>query len=1050
MRLSRTAIERPVLALVVNLILAVFGGWLALRLPVREYPDVDPPIVTVTTVFFGASAEVIARDVTERIEDELSSVEAIEVIRSTSRDEVSSVEVELLLTRDLDAAAADVRDAVARVRAELPEGVEEPVIAKAAGDADPIMWLTLRSDARDRLELTDYADRHLVDPLSVVPGVARVIIGGARRYAMRIWLDREAMTRLGVAASDVTAALRRENLELPAGRLESDQRELTVRAETRLRREGEFRDLVLREDDGHFVRLGDVARVELGAESYRQVVRVDGEPAVGLGVVRQSKANTVAVSDGIRAEMERLREALPADVRIDLSFDSALFVRGSLREVGRTLGIALLLVVGVIVLFLRSPRAALVPVVTIPVALLATGLVLWAVGYSINTLTLLALVLAIGLVVDDAIVVLENVVRRGDAGEPRLVAAARGADEIGLAVVATTLVLVSVFVPLLFLTGDVGRLFGEFGVALASAVGFSSLAALTLGPMLCSRLVGPGPDDAAPAKAPGDEHAPREAGPERTLGPVARGYRRLLAGALRLRWLVVALGLLLSGGVYGLLRVLPRELAPVEDRGEIIVPLEAPEGATVDYTLEHVRAVEGVFAGYAGGEDPLVDRVISIVGLSQEGPGQVEEGLLIVRLVPWGERERGQEALAAELQPRLVTLPGARAFPVNPPSFGQEGFGAPLRFAVRGPTPGTTLAWAERLLARARGLPELVQPRLDTEATSPQLEVEVDRTRAADLDVSARAVGEALQTLFAEQEVTELVSRGETYEVIPQVEGRDRVTPADLEDASVRARSGDLVPLRQVVRWRRVGTPDALYRVDRLPAVTLEASLGPGVALGDALAAVEAAARAELPPAARFAYRGQSREYVQSTGGAWVALAMALLVAYLVLAAQFESLLHPLAILAPAPLAAAGGLLGLWLTGGSFNIFSQIALILLIGLMAKNSILVVEFANQLRDRGASIAEAVLSASAIRLRPVVMTSVATACGALPLVLSSGPGAEGRAAIGTVVLFGIAVATGLALLLVPALYSILAPFTGSPEATARRLAEQEEEVGVVGRE
>jgi multidrug efflux pump len=1037
MILSRRAIERPVFATVLSLLLVVLGIGALQRLPVRAYPDVDPPTVSILTVYPGASAQVVERDVTEPIEESTSGIEGIKRIVSTSRDEVASIDIEFLLSRDLDAAAADVRDKVAQVRAELPDGAEEPIIAKTSGESEAIMWLTLRSEARDRLELTDYAERNLVDPLAVVPGVARVIIGGARRYAMRIWLDREAMAARAITPADVADALREENLELPAGRLEADARELTVRTLTRLRTPEDFAALVLRAAAGSQVTLGDVARVEIGAADYRSGVYVNGEPAVGLGIVRQSKANTLAVAHGVRAEVERLRPDLPAGVELEVSYDASVFIEGSIREVVKALVIAAVLVVVVLLAFLRSPRSALIPVVTIPVSLLAAFVLLYALDYSVNRLTLLALVLAIGLVVDDAIVVLENVYRRNELGEPRLLAAARGADQIGFAVVATSLVLISVFLPLTVLTGDVGRLFTEFAVALAAAVGFSSLVALTLGAALSSRLV----------EARGPDAGRTRAGRvlDRLAGRAVEGYRRVLDTALPHPGWTLAFAVLLGLLAAAIYRSLPEEQTPTEDQSVIIVPVEAPEGASFAYTREHVRQIEELLAPFRGPDGP-VDRVIAIVAPGQrEAPASPSRALLIVSLKPHGARATSQQALANRLMPQLRGLAGVQAFAVNPPSLGQRGSAQPVQMVIAGHTHEAANRWAEIVLAEARDLPSLVNARLDYERTKPQLQVHVDREKAAGLGVDARDLAEALQYMLGEQDVTEYIYRSKSYDVILRAEAGDRAVPDDLRHIQVRTRDGELVPLRGLVRLEIVGVPRQLRRIDRLPAVTLSASLTPGTALGEALGPLRAAAERELPQAARISWLERSESYFESRRAIFVTFALALLVAYLVLAAQFESFLQPLVILFAVPLAITGGLLGLLVAGQTINIFAQIGLIMLIGLMAKNGILIVEFANQLRDHGRDAAAAAREAALTRVRPVMMTSVATVFGALPLALATGPGAEGRIPIGVTVIGGMVLTTAMVLVVVPVLYTLLAPHTRASGAIARRLGELEREAG-----
>ena len=862
--------------------------------------------------------------------------------------------------------------------------------------------------------------------------MARVIIGGGRNYAMRIWLDSQAMAVRGLTPADVVNRLRLQNVELPAGRLESGERELTVRATTRLNTPAAFRDLVLQQVNGDQITLGEVARVEIGAEDYRSAVRVDGQPAVGLGVVRQSESNTLSVAQGVKEKMQQINTLLPDDVNIDIGYDASTFIEGSLREVLKTLAITAALVIGVIFVFLSSAKATLIPAATLPVSLLAAFTALYIFGYSINTISLLALVLAIGLVVDDAIVVLENVFRHNEENEPRLLAAARGADQVGMAVIATTLVLLAVFVPLLFLSGDVGRLFTEFAVTLGAAVAFSSLVALSLGAMLTSKLV-----DA-------------EGLSQRRLYRITRQgfdslnqvYRRGLARLTRVPVVVVILALLASGAAYSLYQQLPKELAPTEDRGTIIIPVEAPQGASFAYTQQIVKDIETILKPMTGDSGP-VHRIISIIGLAQQGPAPVNEALLIVQLKPWGQRQQQQQAIVSQLQPQLLRIAGAQGFAINPPSLGQQGFSSPVQFVISASNYADAQNWAQQIMAQVGQINGLVNPRLDYKETKPQTEVSVNRRQAAALGISVRQIGEALRIMFGEDDVTDYVYNARTYEVIVRAEAEDRGAPEDINDIQVRSASGALVPLGSVVEYRTLGAPNELRRVNRLPSVTLSASLAPNMALGDVLAELDQLAQSELPAQARINYLGSSKEYKESASGIYVAFGLALVIVFLVLAAQFESFIQPVIIMFPVPLAITGGLLALVVFGQSFNIYSQIALILLIGIMAKNAILIVEFANQLRDQGYQVRDAITESAAGRLRPVLMTSIATTFGAVPLAIASGPGAEGRMVIGIVIISGTVFATLLTLFVVPGLYQLLAPHTQPATSVAQDLKKLEDD-------
>jgi len=1017
-------VRRPVVAAAFALLLFAVGAYTATQLPVREYPDVDPPIVSVATVYPGASARVVERDVTREIEDNLNGIEGIDRITSTSRAGFSDISVEMAIGQDLDAAAADVRDRVSAVRGELPDEVEEPVIAKAAGDAQAMMWLTLTSDVRDRRALTDVVVRRLSDPLSIVPGVSQVIIGGERRYAMRLWLDAEAMAARGLTVADVAAALRAENVELPAGRIETERSEIAVRTLTKLRDAGEFRDLVVAERAGAQVTVRDIARVERGAESYRSAVLKDGEPAVGVGIVRQSQANALAVAERVKAELDRLRPQIPEDVALEISYDQTIFIEGSLREVVKTLAITAVLVILVIYLFLGSARGALVPAATIPTSLVATFAVLAVAGFSINTLTLLALVLAIGLVVDDAIVVLENVTRRRELGEPPLLAGARGGGEVGLAVVATTTVLAAVLVPVAALGGTTGRLFTEFAIALAAAVIFSTFLAMTLGIALSARL-------AETTTTAGGVLGRVHAGIER----LNRAYGGIVDRLIGAAWVAVPLVIATGAAGWWLLQNLPAELAPTEDRAVFIVPLSTPKSASIERTRDAVARVNAIAQDYAG-EDGPVDSVIAIAGTGRRGPPQVQSGLVIVKLEVWGERDIGQQELVGRLAPAITAIPGARAAPINPPSLVADAFGKPVQLVIGGPDYATAENWAREILPEIRALP-LRNVELEFDRESPEYQLTIDRRLAADLGLSVRQIARALRVFVAGDDVTEYHDRGQTYEVMLRGREGDRDTPADLDAIFVRSAAGELVPLAHVVTGEVVGTADSYRRVDRRPSMVISAVPAEGADLGSVIAAMGGIARAQLPAEASISWLGLSEEFTTSSARTGLVFALALVVVYLVLAALFESFVYPLVVMVTVPLALTTGLAALWATGQSFNVFSQIGLLLVVGLLAKNGILVIDFANQRRAAGIERRQAIVEAARARFRPVLMTSIATFTGALPLALAVGPGSESRMVIGTVVMAGIVGATAITLLLVPGLYAVAARVGGVPGAPTRRL-------------
>lgn len=1040
MSLSGFAVRQPVAGAVVALLLVILGVFAGLRLPVRENPDVDPPVVSVSVGYPAASAAVVERDVTQVIEDNLSGIDDVERITSTSRDGFAEIDVEFTLGRDLDAAAADVRDRVSAVRQELPEEADEPVISKASAGSQAMMWITLTSDRRDRRALTDFAIRNLVDPLSIVPGVAQVLLGGERRYAIRVWLDRAALAAHGVTVSDVTRVLRAENVELPGGRINTGAREIGVRTETKLRDAGEVRDLVVRDAERGQVRLGDVARVELGAENDRSAVFRNGEPAAGLGIIRQSGSNTLAVARGVRAELDRLASRVPDDIGIDIAFDQSVFIEGSIREVVKTLLLTAVLVVAVIYLFLGSLKATLVPAATIPAALVATLGVLLVLGYSINTLTLLALVLAIGLVVDDAIVVLESAVRHREEGEGRLAAAVRGGSEVSLAVVSTTAVLVAVLLPIATATGTVGRLFTEFAVALSATLVFSALLALTLGTTLASRLADPAP----PAGRRNPLHWPR-----RALDAASRGYGRLVERLVRASWTVLAVALLLGAALVPLFTLLPGELAPTEDRGAFIIPLSTPQGADLQQTLAAIDGIERILADHRGPDGPI-EQTIAIAGTGRGGPPKVTEALVIVKLKPWEERRQSQQALVQELQPKLLALPGAQAVPINPASLVPEGLGKPIQFVISGPDYGTAYGWADQVAAEARGLGSMQGIEIDFDRRSPQFRIEVDRRRAADLGLSVSEIGETLRIFFGGDDITEYYDDGETYQVMVRGRPEDRDRRSDLTDLQVRADGGALVPLASVVEVGIEGAADSYRRVGRRPSMVITAVPARGEEIGGILDSLARIAEERLPDAAQIGYLGTSEEYRRSSAQLYVVFALALLVVYLVLAALFGSFVQPAAVMIAVPLSIVGGLAIMLAAGLTLNVFSQIALLLLVGLLAKNAVLLVDFANRRRRAGVELVAATAEAARLRFRPIVMTSISTVFGAVPLALATGPGAEARTTMGLVIIAGVIGATLITLFIVPGLYALLACIGAEPGRTERQVEEQLAAGGGEGRE
>jgi len=1058
--LSDISVKRPVLAAVAAIVLCVLGVAAFFSLPVRELPNIDQPIVSISTNYTGASAEVIESRITEVIERQVAGIQGQERITSTSRDGSSRISIEFSLGRDIDDAANDVRDAVSRVANALPEQADAPQVAKADADASPIMILFLSAPSLNRLQLTDYAERYLVERFSTVPGVANVRIFGEQQYAMRIELDADALAARGLTVADVEAALSTQNAELPAGTLEGQDKDFTIRVARGYAKAEDFMQLPIaarasagaagsaagralvgaEAEQAYVTRLGDIARVLETSNDRRRLFRGNGKDQIGLAVTRQSQANDLEISEGVRAAMEDVRGGLPEGSTFIVASDASEFTSEAIHEVYVTIAISLALVGLVNFLFLGTWRAAVIPTVVAPICLLATFMVLAPLGFSLNLLTLLALVLAIGLVVDDAIVVVENIQRRVDMGEPPAVAAQRGARQVFFAVVATTIVLIAVFAPLLFLPGYIGRLFVELAAAIAAAVAFSAFLALSLSPMLASKLLRPAHNQGWVARKV-----------DRGMDALRESYRaslELLVGRRAAAAGVGALILVVGLCAAGLWRALPSELVPNEDRGRVDIRFQAPEGTGYDAMVRVAREVEPKLAALTGeGADKPAERyLISLPGF---GGGSFNSGNGVLTLKPLGERDISADELAAQLNRQLSSITGARVTASVRGPFqrggGGGGSGNSVELIATGASEYAELArWMQPLLAAARENPGLGRPRLDYEPNAPRLLVDVDREKAAALGVSPADIGRTLETNFGARRSTTYIRGGQEYDVLLQAGLEDRRSVEDLNTLYVRGASGQLVPLSAVVTTEvRGDTPDR-RRVDRLRSITLSAELNEGYTIADAVQFLEAEA-AKQPPGPVIQWSGAARDLQDAGGAIFIAFGLALLLVFLALAAQFESWISPSIIMLTVPLAAAGGLFGLLMAGSSLNIYSQIGLIILVGIAAKNGILIVEFSNQLRDEGLSTKEAVVEASALRLRPIIMTSIATAFGALPLVLWQGAGAESRQTIGIVIFTGAIFSTLLTLFVVPVMYGLLARFTKSPEWTAKQIEAYEAEHG-----
>lgn len=1026
MSLSDISIRRPVLATVISLLLMVLGIIAFTRLPLRELPNVDSPVVSVDTGYAGASAAVVESRVTQVLEDAVSGIEGIDLIQSNSRNGRSSITIEFNQQREIESAANDVRDAVSRVVDRMPEEADAPQVNKQSADADVIMWLNFTSPKRNTLELTDYAERYLVDRFSSLPGVAQVRVAGGQRYALRITINGDALAARNLTVTDIENALRRENVELPAGRLESKTRDFILRVGRAYNGAGDFENLVLSRQGEEQILLRDVAVVAKEASERRAWFRGNGQLQVGLGIIKTSTSNALDVSTAVKEEMAAVNKRLPADMKMGLTFDSTVFIDDAVNQVYKTLFEAIALVLLVIWMFLGNIRSALVPAVTVPVCLIAAFIGLWVFGYSINLLTLLALILAIGLVVDDAIVVLENCQRRIDMGEPALLAAQRGTKQVAFAVIATTAVLVAVFVPVAFIEGANGRLFRELAVALAGAIAISAFVALSLTPMMCSLVLKPHNKENTRGFA---------AWMDRQLDRLSSAYAARLKNIIERPMLITVVMAASIVLIYVVSSFVPRELSPPEDRGAFFVSVSGPEGAGFDYTVTQMQQVEKKVLEITGDKGPVMRinaRVPGGFGASEE----MHTGQAIVILKPWNERDVDTQTVVDDIRKSFNAIPGVVARPQVRSGLTRGGGGG-LQIVLGGPDYEEIVQWRDALLKKMEENPKLTGADSDYKETRPQLRIDINRQRAADLGVSVADIGRTLESMMGSRRVTTFVEKGEEYDVIVQAQGSDRATPQDLKNLRVRSSSGALIPMASLISVRELAEPGSFARFNRLRAITVSANLAPGYTMGEAITWMEAATKTTLPDTAQIDFKGEAREYMQSGTALLFTFLMALLIVYLVLAAQFESFLHPLVIMLTVPLAVFGAVLGLWLVGKSFNLFSTIGIVMLVGLAAKNGILIVEFANQRRDAGLSVRDAILDASATRLRPILMTSIATVVGALPLVFDGGPGSGSRSAIGIVVVFGVAISTFFTLFVIPTVYRWSARFTSPPEQRGEEL-------------
>lgn len=1033
MTICQFSIVRPVATIVFMLLLVVFGFICLNRMAVREYPDIDVPTISIDTTYDGASSNVVETKITQRIEDAVAGIEGLDTISSISRDGRSRITLEFKVERDIDAAANDVRDKVSRILKKLPDDADTPVVAKYDSSGSPVLILALTSNKMSRMELTDYADRYLVDRFSVIDGVASVSIFGAQEEAMRIWLNRQAMAARGVTAEDVINVLNSENVENPGGRIESSEREFTVRLKRQYATEKDFRDLVIKRDKaGDYVRLRDVAEVKIDSRRPRQNFMTNKEPMVGLGIHKQSKSNALVISDGVRKLVAELNKSgLPEGMQIKVIRDEALFINASIHEVRDSLIISAVLVLLIIFLFLGSFRASLIPAVTVPISLVATFIVLYVFGYSVNLLTLLALVLAIGMVVDDAIVMLENIYRRISLGEKPLLAATRGANQVIFAVIATTLVLAAVFMPISLWAGKTGKLFTEFAVAMTAAVCFSSFIALTLTPMMCSKMLKP-------------QSATEKGWMIRCVDACMAFLERIYDRSLRFvaRFKIVTAAVFFAICILmiaGWMR-LPSEYEPTEDRAVIMTRIIAPEGTNYYAINDYAGDVTNVL--YKPVADGNANSLMVVLPSFGESDGAANTGFCILELQPWNMRTLNSQQIMNSLRPELAKIPGINAIPFLPSGLG--GFGTPVQFVIGGPDYDELVKWRDIILEKCRSYPGFVDIDYDYKETTPQLHVAVDTKRAQELGISALSIGTTLETMLGSKQVTTFVDRGQEYDVMLQAGRESRATPQDLRNIYLRSKySGELIPLDNLVKLEERGDSGRLGRYNRVRSITLQGNVAPGYALSDVLTFLENTVRENLPEYAQIGYKNQSKELKQTSGSMLFIFALALIVSYLALSAQFESFISPLVVMLTVPLGMIGAIAALNLMGFTMNIYTQIGIIMLIGLAAKNGILIVEFANQLRDDDVPFEEALFQAAKLRIRPILMTGISTVAGAIPLLLATGAGAASRRCLGAVVFYGGLSACILTLFVVPVGYLILARWQASPNALLKRLQKEDRE-------
>ena len=1000
MNYSEFFIKKPVFCFVLASFL-ILVGYLSLKeLPLRQFPDIERSEITIDTIYPGASSSIIETKITEIIEAQISGIDGIESISSVSRDGRSKVTIEFIANKNIDEAANDVRDSVSRILENLPKDSSPPEISKIDSDSNAIMWLNLTSDDINQLELTDYAERYLIDRLSVIPGVAKVRISGGKKKSLRVWLDPLLLSQYKVSVTDIEKKLLEENIEIPAGRLESKFRDYTVKLESGFKTEEDFRNLVIKKGKNFsFVKLGDVAKIEIGPEETRQLFRGNAEEMIGLGILKQTSANLIEVTNGVKDEFFKIKENLPKNIKIYQSYDTSLFVSEALKEVIFTLCFAIILVTLIILIFLKNIRTTIIPFLTVPISILSTFIFLNIFGFTINLITLLALVLCTGLVIDDSIVMLENIHKKIESGSSRLEAALSGSKEVIFAIISTSVVLISIFIPIVFLEGDTAKLFKELAVTIIGAIFFSTIISLTLTPMLCSKII-----------------SERKKDNER----IEKSYISSLEFFLKKDALVVFLIVIIILGIFFFSKKISRELSPREDRGAFFMLMESPEGSTFENTVNQMLKLEKKLMKF--NENNEANRILLRVPRSFSGTENFSDGIGIIVLNHWDDRRSIWEIIK-EIKKISSDITDSKIIIFPPRGLGQRRSGSQLQFVVSGDTYANINKNMEIILKEIENNKNFLFTRIDYKKNRPQLEIQIDKDKASDLQISNYEIGRTLEILLAGRKINTFIEDGEEYYVILQAKKENRENIEDLGSFEVRTENGNFVRLENILNFKEVTEAKELNRYNKMRSITLSAGLQKGYSLGEAIKYLENISESKLEGDFLINYKGQSKEYKKSSNQFYFLFVVSLLFVYLVLCAQFESFKYPLIIILTVPMTLISPLMALYYLENTLNIFSQIGIIILMGIAAKNGILIVEFAKQLKSEGKKSYDALISSCKKRFRPIIMTGLSTVVGVFPLIIGSGAGYESRLTIGIVLISGIIFSVLLTLYITPYFFKVI---------------------------